>query len=209
LSGGIDSPVAAYKMMCRGCSVVFVHFHNFGPQSRSVRQKIIDLVRQLTRFQPMSRLYLVPFAKVQADLIAAVPARMRMVAYRRAMLRLATPIVETERAKGFIVGDSVGQVASQTLDNLQATWPATPFPVFAPLIGESKRATTELARRIGTFETSILPYDDCCQLLVARSPDVRCRLAEVTTCEAQLPLDQHFADVQSGIEVIEMRQGET
>ncbi len=206
LSGGIDSPVAAFRMMCRGCSMVFVHFHNFGPDSVGVRGKIVRLVGHFCRFQPVSRVYLVPFAKVQADLVAAIPSRMRMVAYRRAMLRLATPILEAERAKGFVVGDSVGQVASQTLDNLRATYPATDYPVFAPLIGESKRSITEQARRIGTYETSILPYEDCCQLLVARSPATECTLPEILEHESRLPVDRHFDEVREEIEVVEVTQ---
>jgi len=201
VSGGIDSPVAAYKMMCRGCRVVLVHFHNFSPDAVGVRRKLIELARDLARYQPVSRLYLVPFAKVQADLVAAVPPRMRMVAYRRAMLRLATPILEKERGHGFVVGDSVGQVASQTPENLRATYPATPYPVFAPLIGDTKQSIMRLAREIGTYETSIQPYDDCCGLLLARSPETRCTLEEIAACEERLPIEQHYEDVREETEV--------
>jgi tRNA uracil 4-sulfurtransferase len=133
--------------------------------------------------------------------VAAVPPRMRMVAYRRAMLRLAVPILEKERGQGFVVGDSVGQVASQTPENLRATYTATTYPVLAPLIGENKRSITALARQIGTYETSIQPYEDCCQLLLARSPETRCTLEEITACEERLPIDQHYADVRDGTEV--------
>jgi len=206
LSGGIDSPVAAFKMICRGCQVVFVHFHNYTPDNLAVRRKIVRLVEHFQRFQPLSRLYLVPFGRIQADLIAAVPARMRMVAYRRAMLRLATPIAEKEDARGFILGDSLGQVASQTLENLQATYPATDYPIFTPLIGESKRAIIELARKIGTYETSILPYDDCCQRLVASSPETRCSLDQMTACEQRLPLAEHMRVVEGETEMVEFRQ---
>ncbi len=201
LSGGIDSPVAAFKMMCRGCRVVLVHFHNYGPDSPGVKRKLLDLARHLARYQPVSRLYLVPFAQIQADLVAAVPPRMRMVAYRRAMLRLATPILEKERGHAFVVGDSVGQVASQTLENLRATYTATPHPVFPPLIGEGKRAIMDLARKIGTYETSIEPYADCCQLLLARSPETRCTQEEIADCERQLPIEQHHREVSEETEV--------
>jgi len=222
VSGGIDSPVAAYKMMCRGCRVVLVHFHNFSPDAVGVRRKLIELARDLARFQPVSRLYLVPFAKVQADLVAAVPPRMRMVAYRRAMLRLATPILEKERAQGFVVGDSIGQVASQTPENLRATYTAAPYPVFAPLIGENKQSIMKLARQIGTYDTSIQPYEDCCQLLLARSPngvflmrengkfllgrspETRCTLQEITACEERLPIGRHYDDVRDETEVQEV-----
>jgi thiamine biosynthesis protein ThiI len=203
LSGGIDSPVAAFKMMCRGCRVAFVHFHNFGPDSPAVRRKIVGLVERLARFQPLSRLHLVPFARVQADLIAGVPPKMRMVAYRRAMLRLATRIAETEKARAIVVGDSVGQVASQTLENLGAAYAATPLPVLAPLIGDGKQAITRTARQIGTFETSILAYDDCCQRLVARSPETKCTVPQIGACEDRLPLDRHY-DALEQTEVIEV-----
>ncbi len=206
LSGGIDSPVAAFKMISRGCQVVFVHFHNYTPDNAAVRRKIVRLVEHFVCFQPVSRLYLVPFARIQADLIAAVPARMRMVAYRRAMLRLAGPIVQKEQARGFIVGDSLGQVASQTLENLQATYPATDYPVFAPLIGESKRAIIDLARQIGTYDTSILPYDDCCRRLAASSPQTRCSLEQMAACEEKLALDEHLAQVAAEAELVEFRQ---
>jgi len=208
LSGGIDSPVAAFKMICRGCQVVFAHFHNYTPDNAAVRRKIVCLVEHFQRFQPVSRLYLVPFARIQADLIAAVPARMRMVAYRRAMLRLAGPILEKEDARGFIVGDSLGQVASQTLENLQATYPASRYPVFAPLIGESKRAIVDLARQIGTFETSVLPYDDCCQRLVASSPETRCSVDQMAACEEKLPLDDYLQQVEGETEVVQFRQAD-
>lgn len=206
LSGGIDSPVAAFKMIARGCQVVFVHFHNYTPDNAAVRRKIVRLVEHFLRFQPVSRLYLVPFARVQAHLIAAVPARVRMVAYRRAMLRLAEPIVAKEKARGFILGDSLGQVASQTLENLQATYPATDYPVFAPLIGESKRAIIELARQIGTYETSVLPYDDCCQRLAASSPQTRCSREQMAAWEERLALDEHLEQLAAETEIVEFRQ---
>lgn len=204
LSGGIDSPVAAYKMMCRGCRMVFVHFHNFGPQSRNVRDKLVRIVEQLSRYQGTSRLYLVPFAEVQSELVAAVPPRMRMVAYRRAMLKLAAPVVEAEHARGIVVGDSVGQVASQTLENLQATWCAAKSPVLAPLIGEGKKATMDLARRIGTYEPSILPYEDCCQLLVAKSPETRCTAQEMAAFEERLDLERHLESLIENAEVLDI-----
>ena len=204
LSGGIDSPVAAYKMMCRGCRIVFVHFYNFGPQSHGVRRKLVDIVERLSAFQAHSRLYLVPFADVQSDLIAVVPPKRRMVAYRRAMLRMAAPIVAAERALGAIVGDSVGQVASQTLENLGAAYAAAPVPVFAPLIGENKKSIMDLARRIGTFEPSILPYEDCCQLLVSKSPDTKCRSEQFEGYEQQIALDEHCKGVIDRCERIEL-----
>lgn len=206
LSGGIDSPVAAYKMMCRGCRVVFVHFHNSGPQAHGVRRKLIQIVEQLSRYQADSRLYLVPFAQAQSDLVAAVPPRRRMVAYRRAMLRMAVPILEAEKALGLVVGDSVGQVASQTLENLHATYTATEHPVLTPLIGEGKKAIMQQARRIGTYAASILPYDDCCQLMVAKSPDTSCSREQLEAYERELPMDDYRQQVLENAEVIDVGQ---
>jgi thiamine biosynthesis protein ThiI len=204
LSGGIDSPVAAYKMMCRGCRIVFVHYHNFGPQAQGVRRKLLEIVERLSLYQAHSRLYLVPFAEVQSNLIAAVPPKQRMVAYRRAMLRLAAPILEAERGLGLVVGDSVGQVASQTLENLNATYRAAGAPVFAPLIGDSKRTIMDTAKRIGTYEPSILPYEDCCQLLVSKSPDTRCRGEELEEYERQIALEDYCRGILEKSEVIEI-----
>jgi thiamine biosynthesis protein ThiI len=204
LSGGIDSPVAAYKLMCRGCKIVFVHFHNFGPQSGGVKRKLIQIVEQLSRFQGRSRLYLAPFAETQSELIAAVPPRMRMVAYRRAMLQLATPIARAERAGGLVLGDSLGQVASQTLENLQATYTATDLLVLTPLIGDGKRGIMDLAKQIGTYEPSILPYEDCCQLLVAKSPETRCDPERMAALEAKLNLAQRAAALAQAAEALDI-----
>ncbi len=206
MSGGIDSPVAAFKMMCRGCSVVLVHFHNLGHHAARVRRKVIRLAEQLGRFQPVCRLYLVPFAAVQTDLVAAVPPELRMVAYRRAMIRLATPILKREGARAFVTGDSVGQVASQTIENLSATYAVATYPILAPLIGESKRAIVELAQQIGTYETSILPGEDCCQYLVAKSPETKCAAAELAGYEQRFPLDHHRDAVLREAERVEFKQ---
>jgi tRNA uracil 4-sulfurtransferase len=206
LSGGIDSPVAALRMMCRGCRAVLVHFHNAGPDAAGVRGKIVRLAEKLAEYQPRTRLYLVPFAAIQADLIAAVPPKKRMVAYRRAMLRLAEPIRRAERAGAFVVGDSLGQVASQTLENIRATWPAAACPVLAPLIGENKRAIMDEARRIGTYDISILPYDDCCQRMVAASPATKCRLRNMEQFERRLPIEDHLEEVRREAEVIEWKK---
>jgi len=204
ISGGLDSPVAAFKMFCRGCRVVFVHFHNYTSDSREVREKVVRLVEILSRFQYGTRLYLVPFATLQQALVTVVPAEARMVAYRRVMMKLAEPIIEQENAKGFVTGDSVGQVASQTLDNLSTIYAATRYPVFAPLIGESKLATTNLAKQIGTYETSIQPYDDCCTFLVAKHPETKLGLEEAETYEQRFDLEKYGAEAREQTEIIEV-----
>ncbi|MBI2194522.1 MAG: tRNA 4-thiouridine(8) synthase ThiI [Planctomycetes bacterium] len=202
LSGGIDSPVAAFKMFRRGCRTLFVHFHNYGRDAQEVRQKVVRLVEVLARYQFTARLYLVPFSGLQQALVTVVPPEARMVAYRRVMLRIAEPILEKEDAKGFVTGDSVGQVASQTLDNLQVIYRATRYPVFAPLIGEDKRTTTDLARRIGTYDISILPYQDCCSFLLARHPETRWSLEEAESYERKFPLDRYCQEARESAEVL-------
>jgi len=189
LSGGIDSPVAAFKAMRRGCRVILLHFHNHHRDAAGVRSKLLDLATVLARFQKRVRLYVVPFADLQAAIIAAVPAAARMVAYRRAMLRLGETILEREKALGFVTGDALGQVASQTLYNLATIQAATRRPILAPLIAEDKNEIVALARRIGTYDISIRPYDDCCAYLVADHPDTKVRLEQLEAWEANIPYD--------------------
>jgi thiamine biosynthesis protein ThiI len=190
LSGGIDSPVAAFKMIRRGARVVLLHFHNYTRYQERVRSKLLDLARLLNRYQLGTRLYIVPFGEIQSALVAAIPPPARMVAYRRAMLRVGALVLEREGAKAFVTGDSLGQVASQTLDNLQVIYQASGVPVLAPLIGEDKQSIVDLARRIGSYEISIRPYEDCCSFLVPRRPDTRVKERMLSAREAPILLDK-------------------
>jgi len=204
LSGGIDSPVAAFKMFSRGCRIVYTHFHNYSRDAKQVREKVVRLVEILNRYQHRSRLYLVPFADFQQALVTVVPADCRMVAYRRVMFHIAGRILEREKALGFVTGDSVGQVASQTLENLQTIYEASGHPVFAPLIGEDKQSIMDLSKKIGTYETSIQPYDDCCTFLVDPHPKTKMRLEEAQLYEDRIPLDEYCKKVQESAEIIEI-----
>jgi thiamine biosynthesis protein ThiI len=190
LSGGIDSPVAAFRMIRRGARVVLLHFHNYTRYQERVRRKLLDLAEVLNRYQLGTRLYIVPFAEIQSALVAAIPAPVRMVAYRRAMFRSAALVLEREKAKAFVTGDSLGQVASQTLDNLRAIYGAAEVPVLAPLIGEDKQDIVAMARRIGSYEISIRPYEDCCSFLVARRPDTRVRTRDLEARETHIPIEE-------------------
>jgi tRNA uracil 4-sulfurtransferase len=187
LSGGIDSPVAAYRIMKRGCRVILVHFHAFPLQDRTTIDKTRDLARILTRFQFRTRLLLVPFAPAQQEIVARCPAPLRVVLYRRFMVRIAEALAPRVRAKALVTGESLGQVASQTLDNMAVIDEAAAGPVLRPLVGMDKEEITVEARRIGTFETSTLPDQDCCQLYVPKSPAIAATLAQVR--EAEAPLD--------------------
>ncbi|MDZ7374535.1 MAG: tRNA 4-thiouridine(8) synthase ThiI [candidate division KSB1 bacterium] len=189
VSGGIDSPVAAHLMMRRGVKVDVAHFQNETQVRTEVETKIQDLCRVLAGSQGPTTLYIVPFADLQFQIIASVPAKLRMIVYRRFMLRIATELARSEGAKGLIVGDSLSQVASQTLDNLHVTYAATPLNVYAPLMGLNKNETIELAKRIGTYEISIRPYGDCCTFLVSEHPETHARLEVVEAVESRLDVE--------------------
>jgi len=188
LSGGIDSPVAAYRMMRRGCTVTFVHFHSYPILSRASIEKARALVQLLTTWQQRSRLYLVPFGDVQQQVVLAVPGPMRVIVYRRLMLRIAEAIANARGAKALVTGDVVGQVASQTLENLQVIGQVATLPLFRPLIGMDKEEIMDEARRLGTYPISIVPDQDCCTLFTPRNPLTRGRLAVVEAAEQALPM---------------------
>ena len=187
LSGGIDSPVAAWRLMKRGCTAVFVHFHAFPLLDRTTIDKARALVGVLTRYQFSSRLLLVPFGPVQQTIVASAPAPLRVVLYRRFMIRIAEALAARYRAKALVTGESLGQVASQTLDNMAVIDEAARGPVLRPLVGMDKEEITRQAEHIGTFEVSTLPDQDCCQLFVPRSPATAATLAEVLRAEEALP----------------------
>ncbi len=186
LSGGIDSPVAAWRMMKRGCRAVLAHFHAFPLQDRSTIDKTRELARILTRWQLRTRLLLVPFGPVQQAVVAACPAPLRVVLYRRFMMRIAEALARRQRARALVTGESLGQVASQTLDNMAIIGEAAHAPVLRPLVGMDKEEITEQARRIGTFAVSTLPDQDCCQLFVPRHPATAARREEVARAEEAL-----------------------
>ena len=190
LSGGIDSPVAAYRMMKRGCDVTFVHFHSYPILSRASQEKARELVRVLTEYQHRSALYVVPFGELQQQVVLTVPGPMRVVVYRRLMLRIAEKIGRERRAQALVTGDVVGQVASQTLENLAVIGSVATLPVFRPLIGMDKEEITAEAIRLGTYPISIIPDQDCCTLFTPRNPQTRARAAEIEAAEAQLPITE-------------------
>jgi thiamine biosynthesis protein ThiI len=189
LSGGIDSPVAAFMMMKRGCEVVLLHFFNETIHSHEVRRKIAMLAEILTKVQGRIKLYMVPFGELQREIVKFIPARYRMLVYRRLMMRIANEIAGTEEAKAIATGDSLAQVASQTLENLNVIYAASCYPVLAPLIGFDKEETILIAKEIGTYEVSIRPYEDCCSFMVAQHPETRGRIEPIEELEKSLQLD--------------------
>ncbi len=189
LSGGIDSPVAAHRMMKRGCAVTFVHFHSYPILSRASQEKARELVTLLTRWQQRSRLFLVAFGDIQQQVVLAVPGPMRVIVYRRLMMRIAERIGRARAAQALVTGEVVGQVASQTLENLAVVGSVATLPVFRPLVGMDKEEITAEAIRLGTYPISIIPDQDCCTLFTPRNPQTKARLAHIEAAETSLPID--------------------
>jgi len=183
ISGGIDSPVAAYRMMKRGCNAVFVHFSGRPLVSRASEDKVQDLVQTLTAYQYRSRLYVVPFGEIQREIVAHAPAPYRIVLYRRLMVRIAGELAQRERCWGLVTGDSLGQVASQTPENLSVIEEASELPILRPLIGMDKLEITDQAEAIGTFATSIEPDQDCCSLFTPPHPSTKTRIDDIRRVE--------------------------
>jgi thiamine biosynthesis protein ThiI len=205
ISGGIDSPVASYRIMQRGCRLIFVHFHSVPYLDRTSQEKVRELVKRLTRHQFSSRLYLVPFGDIQRQIVASVPRPLRVILYRRTMMRIAELIAREERAGALVTGESLAQVASQTLENLAVIEGAAELPILRPLVGMDKQEIIDQARRIGTFDISAIPDQDCCQLFVPRHPATRAGRAEVERAESQLEIVAWVASARENAEIEEFR----
>ncbi len=205
MSGGIDSPVAAFRIMKRGCSVVLVHFHSYPFLSRASQEKVRDIAQVLTRHQMRTRLHLVPFGELQRQVVLTVPPGLRVVIYRRLMLRIAERIALDADARALVTGESIGQVASQTLDNMTVIAGATRMPVLRPLVGMDKEEIVAEAQRIGTYDISIVPDQDCCQLFTPRNPETHARLGIVEHAESKLPIDEMIASALHGTVVEKFR----
>jgi tRNA uracil 4-sulfurtransferase len=188
LSGGIDSPVAACRLQKRGCEVEFVHFHSFPYLADTSQRKVRMLVDRLVRHQFKARLWLVPFGEIQRDVVLGVAGSLRVVIYRRLMTRIAEAIARSTGALALVTGESLGQVASQTLENLARTTEVAGMPVLRPLIGTDKEEIIREARAIGTYETSIEPDQDCCTLFVPKHPETRASAEAVEAAERRLDL---------------------
>jgi len=190
LSGGIDSPVAAYRLMRRGCSVLLVHFHSYPILSRASQEKVRELAAILTAYQQRTRLTLVPFGDVQQKVLLAVAPELRVVMYRRLMMRIAEKLARRWHARALVTGEVIGQVASQTLDNLTTIGQATKLQVLRPLVGMDKDEITVEAKRIGTFPISIIPDQDCCTLFTPKHPATHVTTRQIEEAETSLPIDE-------------------
>jgi len=201
ISGGIDSPVAAYRMMKRGCRALFVHFSGRPLVGRASEEKVHDLVQALTAHQYQSRLYVVPFGEIQREIVAQAPAPFRVVLYRRLMLRIAEELAQREQCWGLVTGDSLGQVASQTPENLSVVQEAAELPILRPLIGMDKAEITDQAQRIGTFSISIEPDQDCCSLFTPPHPSTKTRIDDIRKIERMFDIG---ALVKQGLDRAEL-----
>jgi thiamine biosynthesis protein ThiI len=170
ISGGIDSPVAGYMLAKRGAELSAVHFYSFPYTSERARDKVVELTKLISRYAGSIRLHLVPFTKIQTLIYEKCPPKETTVLMRREMMKIAEMIAVLDGAKALVTGEALGQVASQTLESLAVTDDAVGMPVFRPLIGFDKEDIMSLARKIGTYETSILPYEDCCTVFVPHHP---------------------------------------
>lgn len=188
ISAGFDSPVASWRMMRRGASVIFVHFHSMPYTTQYSVDQVRNLVQILTRYQFRSRLYIVPFADIQNKIVVQTPPPLRIVLYRRMMIRIAEALARRENAEALVTGEAVGQVASQTLRNIRVIDEAAGMPILRPLAGADKEETMDLARVIGTHKISEEPYDDCCSFLAPRSPETWAKRDDVFAAEVNLDI---------------------
>lgn len=189
LSGGIDSPVAAYRMVKRGCRVRLIHFHSYPILSHTSQDKVAEIAERLTRCQLDTRLYLVAFGDIQRQVVLAVPPPLRVVVYRRLMLRIAERIALASGAMALVTGEAVGQVASQTLDNMAVIDSVASMPVLRPLVGMDKDEIVQEARRLGTYDVSIIPDEDCCTLFTPKHPATKARARQVEAAEHALGVE--------------------
>jgi len=186
LSGGFDSPVAAYYAIRRGVETDFVHFHSRPYTSAASLEKVEGLAKVLKKYQDTATVYFVPFAGIQKEIFMHSPQKLRVILYRRMMLRIAEAIATKKKYLALYTGDSVGQVASQTLENIKAIEEAVKIPILRPVIGFNKIEIIEKAKQIGTYEISAIPHDDCCLRFIPKHPETRANIDEVKRAEKNL-----------------------
>lgn len=186
LSGGIDSPVAGWMISKRGVVLDAVHFHSHPYTSDRAKEKVIELAKIMTEYTGHIRLHVVPFTDIQLDIIEKCPQNYLTIIMRRLMMRIAEKIARNSGASALITGESIGQVASQTMESLVVTDNAVDMPVFRPCIGMDKEEIVSIAKKIDTYETSILPYEDCCTIFVPKHPKTKPSVAEIQEAEKLL-----------------------
>ena len=204
MSGGIDSPVAAWRMINRGCRADLIHFHSHPLVDRTTQEKARDLAGILHKWQYHTRLFLAPLAEIQKAVRVDAPESLRVILYRRFMVRIAERIARRRRCRALVTGESLGQVASQTLSNIATVDAVATLPVFRPLIGLDKQEIIRSAMDLGTYEISIQPDQDCCSLFVPPKPATQSRPAEAEEAEAAFDVDALVCDAVERTESVEM-----
>ena len=205
LSGGIDSPVAGWMMAKRGVELEAVHFYSFPYTSERSKEKVIDLARILSEYSGPIKLHIVPFTDIQTEINEKCPQNELTIIMRRIMMEIAERISQNNNSLALITGESMGQVASQTIQALSVTNAAVSMPVFRPLIGMDKDDVVKIARKIETFETSILPYEDCCTVFVAKHPKTRLELMHIERSEKKLDVETMIINSINDTEVITLK----
>ena len=202
LSGGIDSPVAGYMIAKRGVQLNCIHYHSFPVTSEQAKQKVIDLAKQLSAYAGPIRMYVVPFTELQQELYQKCPESQLTILMRRYMMRIANRIAHRANCSALITGESIGQVASQTMDGLCCTNAVCDMPVFRPLIGFDKTEIMDYAEKIGTYETSILPYEDCCTIFTPKHPQTKPRVEQLIESEKLIDGEGLIRRAIEGIEIL-------
>lgn len=202
LSGGIDSPVAGYMMAKRGLELIAVYYHSHPYTSERAKEKVVDLSRILASYTNKMKLYVVPFTKIQMDIIEKCPEDELTIIMRRFMTKIGEEIAKKENAMAIVTGESLGQVASQTLQSMYVTEEGIEMPIFRPLVGTDKIDIITVSRQIGTYETSILPYEDCCTIFVPKHPKTKPRLSDILKSEAALDKEELIKNAIDEAEII-------
>ena len=207
LSGGIDSPVSSYMIAKRGVHMIPVHFFSFPYTSEAAKEKVIELARQLTAWCGRQTLEIVPFTHIQEEIRDKCPEEYFTIIMRRFMMRIAQRVADYNTCGAIVTGENLGQVASQTMSAMAVTEAVTTLPVLRPLVGFDKEEIVKLARKIGTFETSILPYEDCCTVFTPRHPKLQPTVAEAEECEKALDVEALVNEAFEGIERVRLEVG--
>lgn len=205
LSGGIDSPVAGYMMAKRGLELTCIYYHSHPYTSERAKEKVIDLAKKLTKYTGSIKLYVAPFTEIQMQIIEKCKENELTIIMRRFMMQVAEQVAKKENALALITGESLGQVASQTLESMMVTNSDLELPVFRPLVGMDKLDIIEISRKIDTYETSILPFEDCCTIFVPKHPKTKPRLYDIKNSEELLDVKKLIENCMENMEIIEVK----
>ena len=196
ISSGIDSPVASFKMLKRGVQLSYIHFHSSPATGDESIHNVKKIISELSRFQSSTQLFLVPFLDIQKEIMKVSPNKYWIILFRRAMMKVASDIANKNGFKALVTGENVGQVASQTLSNINAISEKAEAPILRPLIGYNKKDIINLAVNIGTYDISILPYEDCCGFFVPKHPETKANLEIIQDVEKRIEIDFNKLDIE-------------